>query len=188
MGRRTVVAVVMLMFTGLMPFAPASAGAAQGTPENPDPNDTHCLAQFDMTLSPGLSMAPTTGTLTSHGESGTNTCDGPIDGQSVTGVGTRGEDGRYGIGAMGPTSCTSSEGQGEFAFSFTMPTTAGPQRVSGTFLATYGPLQGGHLYGGTFTGDRMYGKFTVTPIEGDCVTTPITKVRLHCDEWVVNER
>ena len=59
--------------------------------------------------------------------------------------------------------------------------------ASGGGTATYGPLQGGYPYGGTFTGQRMYGKFEVTPIEGDCVTTPVTRVHLRCDEWVVTE-
>ncbi|MGH9009849.1 MAG: hypothetical protein ACRDYF_08400, partial [Acidimicrobiia bacterium] len=177
--------VVILTLGGLMPLGTSSAGAVQGTPENPNPNDTHCLAEFDLTLSPGISMTPASGTATSHGETGTNTCDGPINGKQVTGVGSRGEDGRYGID--GPNNCTDLDGVSEWVFSFTMPTTDGPQKVMGTFVATYGPLQSGGLYGGTFTGDRMYGKFTATPIEGDCVTTPITKVRLHCDEWVVNE-
>ena len=67
-----------------------------------------------------------------------------------------------------------------------MPTASGVEHVASTFVATYGPFEGGGVYGGTFTGERMYGKFTVTPTEGDCVTKPLTKVRLHCDEWVMN--
>lgn len=185
MHRRTVTTLVVLLLTGWVPFGTAPAGAAERTADNPDPNDTHCLAEFDLTASPGVSHTPSTGTLTTHGETGTNTCDGPINGKQVTGTGTRGEDGRYGIN--GPISCTKLDGQSFLDFSFTMPTREGPQHVTGTFIATFGPLQGGGVFGGTFTGDRMYGKFTVTPVEGDCVTAPITKMRLHCDEWVINE-
>jgi hypothetical protein len=184
MRTRTVVAAVALALVGPVPLHPTSAGAAGGTPEQPNTKDTHCLAVFDLTFSPGISMSPSSGTATSHGETGTNRCDGPINGKQVTGPGTRGEDLRYGVRDSG----TCSGGKSDVTFSFTMPTADGVERVVSTFVAEYGPLQGGGAYGGTFTGERMYGKFTVTAIEGDCVTKPITKVRLHCDEWVVNEK
>ena len=182
MARRTVVVVVLLLSTGLLPLAAAPAGAGQGTPDRPNSKDTHCLAEFDLTFSPGLSMSPNSGTGTSHGETGTNRCDGPINGKQVTGAGTRGEDVRYGVRDSG----TCSGGEADVTFSFTMPTAGGVEHVASTFVATYGPFEGGGVYGGTFTGERMYGKFTVTPTEGDCVTKPLTKVRLHCDEWVMN--
>jgi hypothetical protein len=182
MHRRPVIAAVVLVLAWLVPLGPAPAGAAEGTPENPNPNDTHCLAVFDLTFSPGVSMIPSSGTATSHGETGTNTCDGPINGQPVTGIGTRGEDLTYGLRDSG----TCSGGQADVKFSFTMPTASGFERVASTFLATFGPLRNGGVFGGTFTGPRMYGKFSVTPIEGDCVTAPVTKVRLHCDEWVIS--
>ena len=183
MHRRTVAAVITLMSTGLLPFTPAPAGAAGRTADNPDPRDTHCLAEFDVVLSPGLSGSPSTGTFTSNGETGSIVCQGPIGGQQVTGIGTRGEQGRFGV--KDPDTCMG--GEVDFTYSFTIPTAIGPKVMAGSGTATYGPLQGGHPYGGTFTGDRMYGKFSITPIEGDCVTTPVTKVRLKCDEWVVNE-
>ena len=185
MRRRTVVVIVAVVLTviGLAPLHPAQAGAAQGTPEKPNPKDTHCLAEFDLTFSPGITMSPSSGTATSHGETGTNRCDGPINGKQVMGTGTRGEDASYGVRDAG----TCSGGEADVAFSFTMPTADGAERVVSTFVAKYGPLQGGGVYGGTFTGERMYGKFTVTPIEGDCITEPLTKVRLRCDEWVINE-
>jgi hypothetical protein len=183
MRSRSAVVVALLIFSSLTPLAADPSGAAQGTPDHPNPNDTHCLAEFDLTFSPGVSMSPSSGTATSHGETGTNRCDGPINGKQVTGVGTRGEDLRYGVRDSG----TCSGGETDVTFSFTMPTADGPERVVSTFVAKYGPLKGGSAFGGTFTGPRMYGKFTVTLIEGDCITKPVTKIRLHCDEWVINE-
>ena len=182
MGRRTIVAVVVT-FIGLMPVDAASAGAAGGTAENPNPKDTHCLAEFDVVLSPGLSGSPSTGTFTTQGETGSIVCHGPIQGFEVTGIGTRGEEGRYGV--KDPDDCMG--GEAAFTFSFTIPTVGGKQVVNGAGTSTFGPLQGGYVYGGTFTGERMYGKFEITPVEGDCVTTPVTMVHLRCDEWVVNE-
>lgn len=180
MRRRTILGVLVLV-AGLFPAR--SAGAAQSTADHPNPNDTHCLAVFELNFSPGVGMSPSSGNATSNGETGTNHCDGPINGRQVTGDGTRGEDLRYGVRDSG----TCSGGETDVAFSFTMPTAAGLEHLASTFVATFGPLKGGGVYGGTFTGPRMYGKFTITPIEGDCVTKPITKVRLHCDEWVMNQ-
>lgn len=34
---------------------------------------------------------------------------------------------------------------------------------------------------GRFEGERLSGAFTVTPVEGDCVTTPATRVRVQID-------
>jgi hypothetical protein len=183
MQHRCVIAALVLGLGALLVGVP-SAGA--GSPDSPDPNDTHCLAEFDLTFSPGLSMSPSSGTFTSHGETGTNVCDGTINGHQVTGVGTRGEDGHYGVD--GPNTCADPNGEGDFTFSFTQPTTGGPQHVSGTVKLKYGVLQGDGPLGGTFVGERMYGKFQVTVLEGDCVTAPITRVHLRCDEWVVEPK
>lgn len=184
MYRRTVMALVVLVLTGLVPVGTAPAGATERTAENPNPNDTHCLAEFDIVLSPGLSGVPSSGTLTTNGETGTITCDGAIKGHQAAGLGRRGEVGRY--GTDGPDTCASG-GEAEVSFSFTIPTTGGDQHVVGTLTVAYGPLKGGTLYGGTLTGPQMYGKFEVVPLEGNCLTTPLTRVHVRCDEWVINE-
>lgn len=44
---------------------------------------------------------------------------------------------------------------------------------------TYGELSTkGGVVSGTFTGDRFSGTFEFTPMEGDCFTSPITKVHV----------
>jgi hypothetical protein len=162
---------------------PAGADMPGADPGPRSPHDVHCLAKLDVTISPGLSMSPTSGTFTSGGETGTNRCDGPINGYMPTGLATRGEDGRYGV--EGPSSCMSQSGVSEWTIVFTVPTTGGPQHVEFPVRGTYGPLHGGGVWGGTFTGEGMYGHFTGTVLQGNCVTEPITKVHLDCDEWII---
>jgi hypothetical protein len=36
---------------------------------------------------------------------------------------------------------------------------------------------------GEFSGDGVRGTFKVTPLEGDCVTSPITRVRVNAEFW-----
>ncbi|MGH9035223.1 MAG: hypothetical protein ACRD0O_05610 [Acidimicrobiia bacterium] len=184
MYRRTIITLVVLAILGVVPLGTAPAGAAERTAENPHPDDTHCLAEFDIVLSPGLSSVPSSGTLTTNGETGTITCEGPIKGYQAVGLGRRGEVGRY--GTDGPDTCASG-GEAEVSFSFTIPTAGGDQHVVGTLTVDYGPLEGGNFYGGTLTGPQMYGKFEVVPLEGNCVTTPVTRVHVRGDEWIVNE-
>jgi hypothetical protein len=180
----TAICAAFAMLGSIAPAGVPSAGAtASGDPENPDPSHTHCLASFVVNLDPGFSMTPAAGTFTTDGETGTITCEGPINGFDVTGAGTRGETGRYALD--GPATCTDPAGTGDLAFSFTIPTAGGPQHVTGTAVMEYAPGREGGLIGGTFTGSRMYGKFKVTPIEGDCINSPVTKVQLECDEWVL---
>lgn len=185
MRTRSVITALVLALLGTLPLGavPADASPMPGDVEG-RPGDTHCLAEFDVVVSPGLSNAPSSGTFTSNGETGTITCHGPINGWQPTGIGSRAEAGDYGV--KDPDTC--GGGEASFTFSFTIPTVGGNQHVTGTGTATYGPLQGAAPYGGTFTGERMYGKFQATPVEGDCVTSPVTKIHLRCDEWVVSPK
>jgi hypothetical protein len=177
MRHRSIATVFVLALLGALPLGAAPAGASDAT-------DTHCLAEFDVILDPGISMSPASGTFTTNGEVGWIRCDGPVDGYQPTGIGTRGEAGRYGV--TGPNSCSNLNGESEWTISFTMPTTAGKLHLDHLVRGPYGPLQGDGLIGGTFTGDGMYGKYHVTPVEGDCATSPWTKLHLVCDEWLVN--
>jgi len=176
---------LVIATVSLFALAPTPARAAvPGTDQGPrSPKDIHCLAKLDVTLSPGISMTPSAGRISSGGETGTNACDGPINGFTPTGVATRGEEGRYGV--EGPSSCMNPSGVAAWTIKFTVPTTGGPQHVEFPVRGTYGPLQGGGVYGGTFSGDGMYGHFTIRPVKGDCVTSPITLAHLECDEWIV---
>src|SRR4051794_23774214 len=75
------------------PSAGAAGGAAPGSANG---QKTQCTFASTITLGPGLSVVPSTGTFSSGGETGTVTCDGPVRGIVPTGPGTLGVEGRYG--------------------------------------------------------------------------------------------
>lgn len=161
-----------VMLVALATLAPTGLGAgdaARGAESTP------CTAEFDLTLSPGLSNTPSSGTFTSGGETGTVECRGTVNGRQATGPGTWGAEGRY--GTVDPDSCTSG-GEGEVIQSFTVPTADGNEHVVNEGTLTYGALEGGGLISGTFEGPRFSGTFDVTPTEGDCVTAPITRIHV----------
>lgn len=176
MRKPTITTALVLTLLGVF-----SVGVSPATAQQP----THCVGEFDVTISPGLSNSPSSGTFTTNGETGSITCDGPVNGYQPTGVGHRGEQGNYGIN--GPDTCASG-GEGDMALSFTIPTTGGDQRITDTGTFTYGPLEGGGTYGGTYTSKRMRSTFQVTPLEGDCATSPITRAHVRCEEWLLNEQ
>lgn len=60
-------------------------------------------------------------------------------------------------------------------WSFTVPTSGGTEHVGQAVTLTYGPLRGG-VFAVEFRSERFSGTAEVTPLEGDCVTKPITKV------------
>lgn len=183
--RRSLVCVAVISAFTVLPLGAGPVGAdLPGPPPTPrSADDVHCLAKLNVVLSPGIGMTPASGTFSSGGETGTATCDGPVNGYMPTGVGTRGEDGRYGV--EGPSSCTDLSGVGEWTIVFTIPTTGGSEHVEFPVRGPYGPLQGGGVMGGTFSGEGMYGHYTATVLEGDCVNSPITKIHLECDEWII---
>jgi hypothetical protein len=158
-------------------FAPGLAAAGAGT-ERATP--CRFTAEFDMV--PGLSLTPASGTFTSGGETGAITCSGPVDGRTVTGPGTFGADGSY--GTIDGDSCVSG-GEGSATQSFTLPAGDGPVPVRNAITFTYQPVPGvpgaaaaPPVASGRFEGRRFSGTFDVTVIQGDCVTSPVTRVRL----------
>ena len=153
--------VVMLSSTFVVTASPAEG--TDGTP---------CTGEVDLTVDPGLSTSPTSGTWTTHGETGTFTCRGTVNGYDVTGPGTFGGYGHY--GSKHPDTCSGGEADGLHLIS--IPTSAGVQHVTNNHTATYGPLEGGGIFGGEFTGPRFSGTFQARPVEGDCLSAPLTKV------------
>jgi|SRR5688572_22351329 hypothetical protein len=134
---------------------------------------TRCTFDFEISFSPGLSMNPTTGT---HGGTGPLTCDGVVNGAQPTGSGTLTDDGRY--GTKDPDTCSGSEGDGTDTIK--IPTANGLQTVVSHYTYTAGdrvPTKGG-MGAGSFTGSHFTGTFEFTVLEGDCVTKPVTKVRV----------
>jgi hypothetical protein len=139
---------------------------------------TRCTFDWVAILEPGLSMEPSTGMHSSESP-GALDCEGPVNGLRPTGTGTLSEDGPY--GTLDPDSCTSG-GEATGTDRLTIPTADGPQQINSEFTATFGKLSNKNgIFGGEFTGTRFTGSFTFTVLEGDCVTTPITKVRVTGD-------
>lgn len=156
-----VAAVVVVLGWTVSPAFPALG--AEGTP---------CTGEADLTISPGLSNSPSSGTWTADERAGTITCTGKVNGYDVTGPGTFGGHGRY--GTKDPDTCGGGEAEGIHLIS--IPTSSGTQNITNEHSAVYGPLKGGAVVGGEFTGPRFSGTFEARPVEGDCVTAPMTKV------------
>lgn len=161
------------------------AAASGGTMSPRSPSDTPCSFDQVVTLDPGFSPTPASGTYTSKGQTIPLSCTGSIDGKHITGPGTLGEVGRY--GTSGPNSCTHIDGEFAQVSTMTLPTDAGPVHLTDATRGTYGLLQGGGAAGGTFDGPRFYGTFIVEGFEGDCVLTPITKLHLSVHGWLVEK-
>jgi hypothetical protein len=142
-----------------------------------DANDggTPCAFEVDVSLSPGLSREPSSGTFESNGESGNFDCQGDVGGQPATGRGSFGADGRYGIDGDGDD-CRSKEGQGDGTAHFTVPVEGGTQHVDDPFTMIY--RVDGRTVVGQITGQRFSGTFNVTQAEGDCLWKPVTKIRI----------
>ena len=150
---------------GLVGVGPP-AGAEEGTP---------CAFEVDVSLSPGLSREPTSGTFGSDGESGTLDCDGPVGGQPSTGRGTFGTHGRYGTDGDGDH-CRSREGRGEGTANLTIPVEEGRAHVEDPFTLIY-RVEGRGVVG-EIKGRRFTGTFDVTRANGDCLRSPVTKIRI----------
>jgi hypothetical protein len=144
---------------------------------------THCSGSFTMILDPGLSTEPSTGRHYSESP-GKLDCQGPINGREANGTGALSEDGPY--GTTDPDTCQSG-GEAAGTDHLTVPTADGPQKVDSQFTATFGRISNKNwVFGGEFKGSRFTGSFKIQPLEGDCVSRPVTKVRVDF-EGVVHD-
>ena len=144
-------------------------GALPATSAEPQ---TNCRFATEVTLSPGLSVKPSSGTFASDGESGRVECDGPVRGIHPSGPGTLGVMGKY--GTKDPDTCFAGEGEGRFSFTF--PTAQGTGKRSNVFTFSFS-LVGGPS--GGFKGEGFGGSFDdVRPENGDCFVNPVTKVAI----------
>ena len=123
-----------------------------------------CTATWRISFAPGVSLTPQTSTFTTHGETGTIDCVGNINGYPATGQGTTGTEGVYHATCLG--------GTGSENVSVTVPTSAGPQKLSFPTTLTVGPGIG------TKASDSLVGPgvFAYLPTQGDCVTGPVTEI------------
>lgn len=133
---------------------------------------TTCEARADFDFKPGFRREGNSGTFTTNGETGTVTCDGPVNGKMPTGPGTYGAHGDY--GTKDPDDCSNAEGI--YLNSITVPTADGPQTVKNKGPWVVGVFRGSGAFGGEFKGETADGTFEATPKEGDCVTSPMTKL------------
>jgi hypothetical protein len=162
---RSVMVMALALFGSVGALQPATG--IDGTP---------CTFDFVIVLDPGLSMEGSTGRHFSDGL-GTIDCDGPVNGHPATGSGTLGEDGPY--GTEDPDSCMAG-GEGTGIDYLTIPTANGPQKIASEFTVTFGKLSNeGGLFHGEFTGSRFNGTFEFRALEGDCVTSPVTKAAVR---------
>lgn len=153
------------LFVSAVPGHPADG--ATGTP---------CTFELELWASPGLTTSPSSGTVTTNGQNGTITCDGPVNGKQPTGPGTTGFEGRY--GTKRAYSCQ-DDGQGEGVQSIAIPVQGGAERIANAVTYTHGAYQDGRPFSGTFQGDRMSGTFEARPVEGDCVSKPMTRFHVQ---------
>lgn len=133
---------------------------------------TNCEARADFEFRPGFWREGNAGTFTTGGETGTVTCDGPVNGKMPTGPGTYGAYGDY--GTEDPDNCSNAEGT--YHNSITVPTADGPQKVANQGNWIVGVFRGGGAFGGEFSGETADGTFEATAKEGDCVTKPMTRL------------
>lgn len=160
-GRGILVAATMGMWA-------APVGAAD--------SGTRCTFEFKAVAAPGFSTAPTSGSIATDGQTGIFTCDGPVNGREPTGPGTLGLRGRYGI--TGGDTCQWG-GEGDGIDTLVVPTAGGDQHLENTITRmAYGTLHGPGPFSGTFEGDRMSGTFEFRPLDGDCISTPVTRFQV----------
>jgi hypothetical protein len=177
---------VMVVAIVALALAPAAVGVtrAHGDPLG-DENEkgAHCFIDKDDTLSPGLSLQGSSGSVATPGP-GIIECHGKINGADPTGDGQVTEEARY--GTKDPDTCQGG-GEGDGKLNISIPTSAGLQTFVATFTFTFGePSTHGGVVAGRFQGDGIHGTFDATPKQGDCVSKPVTLVHtvddMHIEE------
>jgi len=149
--------VAALAAVALLAAAPAHAAAA---------TSAVCSARFAATVTPGFSMTPSSGTLTTNGQTGSVSCVGRIGGQRVTGPGALGIEYAY------AGTCLAHVGSG--TAHWTIPTTAGSQDLVGALaVRRVGPVIRAEV---RFPRARLGVIAGVVPTEGNCFVTPWRRV------------
>jgi hypothetical protein len=147
-----------LLAFGVPPAATAAAAAP-----------TVCTYRWEVTVSPGLTVTPGSGTVSTGGATGTITCNGTVDGQTPTGSGSVTIDAVY-----EESTCLGGKGTG--TYSFTLPTSSGSVTVTDNFTWTYGLVPADLNLAGPFawTGQRSSGTGLFVPTQGTCLLDPMT--------------
>jgi hypothetical protein len=155
--KRTLVLSAMLVGV-LLPSASGRAAAAA---------PAVCGLTLEVAISPGLSFTP--GSATYQGEGGTVACEGAVIGRQMTGAGTL-----SGAGILGLfTGAVCAQGVGGGTFSLTIPTSEGQVEVTSDSTFNWaGPA-------GELSGKGLSATFELTPLDGDCVSAPVTRAVIH---------
>lgn len=124
-----------------------------------------CSTRAVVTLSPGVVLTSSSGTIDSGGETGSITCVGTFNGHRVTGPGS------FGTKATYTASCVLGRVSGRF--SITIPTEAGPMHFTPRFTAT--PIGAVSPVEASQPGIRWTGFEIFVFKRGDCVTAPVTE-------------
>jgi hypothetical protein len=152
-------------------------GVVSGGPAAHADDEVHCVNEHDLVFSPGLSIQGSSGSF--RETAGTMECEGPINGRTPTGVGSYRDSGRYGI--EDPDTCQEG-GEGDGVFFSSVPTADGDQELTAAYTFTYGDMTSHPgAVSGEFRGKGVRGVFQATPLEGDCIITPLTRVRVKAD-------
>lgn len=131
-----------------------------------------CTLSADLAVSPGITMTPGTGTMTSGGPTGSMSCIGKVKGAPITARGTIDIAGRYGA-TKGDTCAAGVEtGTG----TITLPTAAGPVVVKGDYVVTR-TFTAGTIHAAGPDG-TLSGTLAAVPLSGTCLLSPLTRLRI----------
>jgi hypothetical protein len=160
--KATLLSLAALVATVLAPATPAEAGGSSAS----------CHGSWPISMAPGISTTARQSTFTSHGETGTITCTGTVNGHGVSGPGT--------LGVEGALDGTCLTGNGSLTITMTIPTSGGPATFSLPATMTYyGGV--GMKFSDAFVGPLT---FAVVPTAGNCITEPLTEI-LQVGEFVL---
>jgi hypothetical protein len=142
--------------------------AAAQTPEAGGDNDAICTLEFTEYFSPGITLTRESGNQNSGGEVGSIACKGKLQGRTITGPGTIGNEG------VRDADCILDRSAGRYFA--TLPTEEGPMRVEGTYSLERTGLN--FNIETDQSGAHGTGFGVVIPSKGDCVVTPLTEARV----------
>lgn len=165
-GRRRVLVTIAAAAMLLGVQVPTTAAAAS--------LEAVCSAKIPLNLNPGLKLlVRTQGSNQSYGETGVLSCVGKLDGYTVAGPGT------VGFVATYDGTCNSATGGGSWFFSVPVNDNGGIRVIHHT-----GYYQGPSVslvisFNGTFETGRLAGTGPVVPVQGNCLTQPMTKATFN---------
>jgi hypothetical protein len=160
MSRRHLAAMLSLGILGGLMTVPA--GGSQST---------ICTGRSEvMRISPGWSSTPTAGTVNTEVD-GIENCYGPMDGYQPTGPVRTHHSILYGW--RDPDTCSTLEFKGYADHA--IPTAKGVVVIRNHFTGNFDPAKDG-VMAASFQGTKFSGRFGMQPLEGDCVTSPLTRM------------